>query len=202
MLACGTLGDSNCVDYSRPRREFDYITVGRKLAACARESWGRIEWTRDVSLSAVSSTLELNARMPSADEVKAAAAFLEKNVGDRPIQTWAENYARETVLLSRLPATRTLPHQVVRIGGMAVAASPCEVYGGTGLKIRARSPFSHHMNVGLANGYAGYLPPPDEHAMGGYSTWRARSSCLEVDAEPRCTKELVDLLERVWEAGA
>jgi hypothetical protein len=53
------------------------------------------------------------------------------------------------------------------------------------------------MNVGLANGYAGYLPPPDEHALGGYSTWRARSSCLVEDAEPRCAKELVRLLEKV-----
>ena len=36
--------------------------------------------------------------------------------------------------------------------------------------------------VSLANAYHGYLPTPEQHALGGYETWRARSSYLEVDA--------------------
>jgi hypothetical protein len=32
--------------------------------------------------------------------------------------------------------------------------------------------------VSLANGYYGYLPTPEQHALGGYETWRARSSFL------------------------
>ena len=33
--------------------------------------------------------------------------------------------------------------------------------------------------VSLANAYHGYLPTPEHHALGGYETWRARSSYLE-----------------------
>ena len=38
------------------------------------------------------------------------------------------------------------------------------------------------MVIELANGYNGYLPTPQQHGWGGYETWRAKSSYLEVDA--------------------
>ncbi|MGH9341943.1 MAG: hypothetical protein ACRD1R_20730 [Acidobacteriota bacterium] len=41
------------------------------------------------------------------------------------------------------------------------------------------------MVVGLANDYHGYIPTPEAHALGGYETWRATSSYLEVEAAPR-----------------
>jgi hypothetical protein len=49
----------------------------------------------------------------------------------------------------------------------------------------------------VANGYAGYLPPPDQHKLGGYTTWRARSSCLEEGAEPKIVARLLELLNSV-----
>jgi hypothetical protein len=36
--------------------------------------------------------------------------------------------------------------------------------------------------VSLANGYNGCLPRAEDHALGGYETWRARSSNLETVA--------------------
>ena len=41
------------------------------------------------------------------------------------------------------------------------------------------------MNISLANGGEGYIAPPEQHKLGGYTTWRARSSCLEELAEPK-----------------
>jgi len=43
----------------------------------------------------------------------------------------------------------------------------------------------------------GYLPPPDQFELGGYTTWRARSSYLEVGAEPQIQKAVGLLLKRV-----
>ena len=51
-----------------------------------------------------------------------------------------------------------------------------------GLNIKGKSPFKGTMMVGMANDYAGYLPTEDQHALGGYETWRAKSSFLEVKA--------------------
>ena len=39
--------------------------------------------------------------------------------------------------------------------------------------------------IELANGGDGYIPPPEQHLLGGYNTWPARSAGLEVGAEPR-----------------
>ncbi len=64
------------------------------------------------------------------------------------------------------------------------------------------------MNISLANGCEGYLPPPDQFPLGGgtpnakdrvwepYTTWRARTSCLEVQAEPKITAAVLGLLSR------
>jgi hypothetical protein len=51
--------------------------------------------------------------------------------------------------------------------------------------------------VSLANGYNGYLPTPEQHALGGYETWRARSSYLEVNASTEITTVLHELLGKV-----
>jgi hypothetical protein len=49
----------------------------------------------------------------------------------------------------------------------------------------------------LANDYRGYLPTAEQHGLGGYETWRARSSYLEVDAEAKIRRELLKLLGEV-----
>ena len=51
--------------------------------------------------------------------------------------------------------------------------------------------------IELANGYNGYLPTPEQHALGGYTTWRARTSMLEVEAEPKVVATILDMLDNV-----
>jgi len=99
--------------------------------------------------------------------------------------------------MDEMPATRELKLQAIRLGELGIVAMPCEVYGSTGLAIKARSPLKPTFTIELANGYDGYLPPPEQHALGGYTTWRARSSCLEVEAEPKIVAAVSTLLEQV-----
>ena len=40
-----------------------------------------------------------------------------------------------------------------------------------GLEIKEKSPFERTFLIGLANGGYGYLPPPNQHKLGGYETW-------------------------------
>jgi hypothetical protein len=49
----------------------------------------------------------------------------------------------------------------------------------------------------LANGAEGYIPPPEQHRLGGYTTWPARTAGLEVEAEPKIVGALLKLLEDV-----
>jgi neutral ceramidase len=144
--------------------------------------------------------LELDVRMPRPEEVVKAREYIAANLGERKPRTWAEVYAREIVLLDRMPATRDLKLQAIRVGDFGIAAIPCEVYGRTGLKIKQSSPLKPTMNISLANGCEGYLPPPDQFPLGGYTTWRARTSCLEVQAEPKITTAVLELLTQLAQA--
>jgi hypothetical protein len=71
------------------------------------------------------------------------------------------------------------------------------VFAITGLKLKGQSPFETTMNLSLANGSEGYIPPPEQHALGGYTTWPARTAGLEVQAEPKIVATVLGLLEQV-----
>jgi hypothetical protein len=80
---------------------------------------------------------------------------------------------------------------------MAIATTPNETYALTGLKLKHQSPFEQTMVIELANGGDGYIPPPEQHRLGGYNTWPARSAGLEVEAEPKIAEAALGLLEVV-----
>jgi hypothetical protein len=53
------------------------------------------------------------------------------------------------------------------------------------------------LNLELANGAAGYIPPPEQHRLGGYTTWPARTAGLNEQAEPLIVEKTLRLLETV-----
>ena len=87
--------------------------------------------------------------------------------------------------------------QAIRIGGLGIVSSPCETFVETGLAIKQASPLQPTFVIELANGYNGYLPTPEQHQLGGYETWRARSSYLEIDAATKIQSTLLSLLREV-----
>jgi len=105
-------------------------------------------------------------------------------------------YARDQLLLHEMEQTEVVV-QALRIGDIGIATTPNETYAVTGLKIKAASPLSDTMVIELANGGDGYIPPPEQHPLGGYNTWAARSAGLEVTAEPRIAQSAIRLLEAV-----
>ena len=104
-------------------------------------------------------------------------------------------YARETLALADYPDEKAIVLQAIRIGDLAIVASPCETFAETGLAIKRRSPFKDTFTIELANGSDGYLPTIKQHSYGGYETWPARSSLLEVSAERKIRSSLLDMLE-------
>jgi hypothetical protein len=198
LMNNGTSGDANCHDFSKPARNFDRFTVARDVAAAARKAMEGIEYRHDVKLAMAERRMTLDVRMPTAEEVEKARDFLMANdATNRPPKNVPEVYARETIILSELPPTREVCLQAVRIGDLGLTAIPCEVYTSTGLTLKKESPFPITTNISLANGADGYLPPPEDHKLGGYTTWRARTSCLEVEAEPKIRQAVLELLKTV-----
>ncbi len=80
---------------------------------------------------------------------------------------------------------------------MGVATFPGEAFAELGLEVKAKSPFKPTMLIELANDYRGYIPTPEAHQNGGYETWRAKSSYLEVMAAPKMVASAVRQLERL-----
>jgi neutral ceramidase len=194
MMSNGTSGDANCSDFMRKeRRNYDYLSVGREVAQAAFEAYKTIKYYDWVPLEMREQRLVLNVRMPTKEEVVKAREFM-KTFSDRKPRNWEEVYARETVELAKMDPTRELKLQAIRIGDLGIAAIPCEVYGSTGLAIKAASPLQTTMNISLANGCEGYIAPPEQHKLGGYTAWRARTSCLEELAEPKIKATVVGLL--------
>ena len=83
------------------------------------------------------------------------------------------------------------------MSGLTVAAIPCEVFVEIGLELKAAKPAQQLFTISLANGYNGYLPTPEHHRLGGYETWRARSSYLETEASTTIMKNLKEMIAEV-----
>ncbi len=197
ILSNGTSGDANCIDFSKSDWKSDRFTVAREVADKALDALKSTVYRDWAPLAMAERTETFSVRKPSERDVTLAREYMTNIVGDRPTRNWEENYARETLKLANWPAEKEVKLQALRIGDFAIATSPCETYGSTGLAINQASPFPLTMVIELANGCSGYLPPPDQFEVGEYSTWRARTSFLERGAEPKILATLDELLHEV-----
>jgi hypothetical protein len=201
IMSNGTSGDVNNINYALtagPRRQpFEQIgIVAESVAQTAYAAYQSIQYDEAPVLSVAEAEVELGVRRPSADDLAQARAWLTE-AGAGPYRDRKHIYARETVLLADYPATVTARLQAIRIGDLGIVSSPCETFTETGLAIKSQSPLKHTFTIELANGYNGYLPTPQQHEWGGYETWRARSSYLAVDAEPKIRETVLRLLQEV-----
>ncbi len=194
MMSQGTSGDQHWMDYSQPKSNITIETYAKEVAQKAHEAWQRVSYRDHVPLAMRESTLKLQRRVP--DAARLAWAQTHKGAEDSAAKTLPEVYAREAFFLRDDPE-RELKIQAIRIGELAIAAIPNEVFALTGLKLKARSPFASTFTIELANGAEGYIPPPEQHFLGGYTTWPARTASLEVQAEPKIVEAVLKLLEDV-----
>ncbi len=196
LASNGNSGNINCIDFSQSQpTPFTHKTVGQDCIEAAVGAYRSIQTFRsDVPVDSVRGEVDLAIRKPEAAEVARAAAATSDWIDQRGPQNWVESYARETVKLADYPDRLRLPLRSLRIGDFAIGTIPCEVYAETGIGIKSRSPFDSTIVVGWAGGYWGYLPTPEAFRLGGYTTWRCRSSLLEETAEPKIAAAIDDQL--------
>ncbi len=198
IMSNGTSGDINNVDYSgkyiqskTPYVQMEY--VANRLAAEALKVIQNIEYQNWVSLRSAQKDIVLGIRRPNQEEINRAEDIVAK-AESSIMKTSEEVYARETLFMKEYPEEVSVLLQTLIIGDLAIAAIPCETFAAIGLELKDESPFESMFTISLANGYHGYLPTEEQHALGGYETWRARSSHLEVKAATKIIKTILELL--------
>jgi hypothetical protein len=137
----------------------------------------RFKW---LALKMAQTEIELGVRGPTVEETRAAQHRLDQMKG-KTLTKLPEIYARDAI----------------RIGELGIVANPFDTFVEIGLEIKKKSPLKHTFTIELANDYNGYLPTPEHHDLGGYETWRAQSSYLEVNASRTITSAWVELLKEV-----
>ncbi|NQT84437.1 DUF1028 domain-containing protein, partial [bacterium] len=195
IMSQGTSGDLHWMDYSRPRDAQNIDSFAEAVARVAFEAYKKIQHRDWAPLVMREEKLTLGVRLPDASRLAWAKQVMAGMKGPKPTAL-PEIYAREQLLLMEQPR-RELKLQALRIGDLGIAAIPCEVFGITGLKIKKQSPLVPTFTIELANGAEGYIPPPEQHKLGGYTTWEARTAGLEVEAEPKIVDAMLELLEDV-----
>lgn len=198
IMSNGTSGNINNINFRRERKAQPPYEQMRRVANIVAAEAFRVSQTIEhqewVALGVKQTEIELDVRLPSKEEIERAQRIILDAKGPA-MQSREEIYARETLLLAEYPGKVSLILQALRMGDLVIAAIPCEVFVEIGLEIRERSPFQTTFTISLANGYNGYLPTVEHHRLGGYETWRARSSYLEVEAAPKIIETLVNLLK-------
>lgn len=195
MMSQGTSGDLMWMDYGRAKSALNLDRYAEGLAQIAHDAYRRVTYRDGLTLAMQEAKLPLGRRAPDAARL-AWANKLVATFKDRKPKTQPEIYAREQVFLHQEPR-RELKLQALRIGELGITAIPNEVFALTGLKLKAFSPLRPTFTIELANGAEGYIPPPEQHHLGGYTTWPARTAGLEVEAEPKIVEAVLGLLEGV-----
>jgi hypothetical protein len=199
IMSHGCSGDIWRRDYTQPAAArgpeptIDSYTDG--LLKIARSTFDAIEYESAADIEMAEMRREFRYRVPDKQRLQWAQQLVAA-MGGRLPKSPEEVYAREQILLHERQSTEVVV-QALRMGGIGIATTPNETYALTGLKIKLQSPLSRTMVIELANGGDGYIPPPEQHGLGGYNTWPARSAGLEVAAEPTITEMALELLEQV-----
>lgn len=199
IMSHGCSGDIWLRDYTKPagsrHEDWKIDSYAEGLLQIAMPAYATITYRDDVTLAMAETRLPLTYRVPNKQLLQWAQPIVAA-MGDRPPKDTTEVYAREQVILHELPSTEVVV-QGLRIGEIGIATTPNETYALTGLKLKLQSPLANTMVIELANGGDGYIPPPEQHPLGGYNTWPARSAGLEVQAEPKIVEAGLQLLEKV-----
>ncbi|WP_395748977.1 hypothetical protein [Prosthecobacter sp.] len=199
IMSNGTSGDINNIDFRGGQaKEGPYgriKIVANDVAQAVAGACKTLTYRDWVELGVAQKEVKLGLRIPTVEEVEKARAVTKQSKLFPRMETMEQVYARETVLLADFPKEVSAPLQVMKIGELRVSAIPAEVFVEIGLDLKARHPKT--FTVSLANAYHGYLPTPEQHALGGYETWRARSACLEVDASTKIVAGLEELFEKL-----
>lgn len=201
MMTNGTSGDINNIDFHgkrAPRAPFEQVRVVANKAADA--AWRAVKKIENYDANPLIATrqreVELNYRKPSGEEIGRALKLMDLTRDERnAINKRTSSVAANTIRYAEPEMEKSEPVliQAIRIGEQAIVSMPFEVLVEIGLEIKERSPFPNTFTISLANGGYGYLPPPNQHKLGGYETWLGTSR-FEENSSVILVEQLMEML--------
>jgi len=204
MMTNGTSGDINNIDFTStraPRAPFEQVRiVAQKTADAAWRAVKKIDsYDENPLIATRQREVTLNYRKPTQSDVAKAMALMKLTPKERnAINKRTSSVAGNTITYAALEMTESenVIIQAIRIGDQAIVSMPFEVLVEIGLEIKEKSPFPHTFTIELANGGYGYLPPPNQHELGGYETWLGTSK-FEKNASVELTGQLLEMLDEL-----
>ena len=201
LMTNGASGDINNLVFTgtrAPRSPFEQARiVASKTADTAWRAVKKIENYHDKPVVAVlQREVELPYRKPAKREIILAEGLLKKSAKERhDINSRTTSVANRVIEYSGPdhPETEAVLIQALRIGEQAIVSMPFEVLVEIGLEIKKKSAFERTFLISLANGGYGYLPPPNQHKLGGYETWLGTSR-FQPHSSDLLIKHLLEML--------
>lgn len=200
MMANGTSGDINNINFRAPRPSLPPYTkmreVAEDVAAKVNAALAKVEWKDSAPLDARFRELQLAWR-PIDSELLAWAK--DKQANPPPNASKSDLsfiYAGRVLRLADAKNPALIPLQVFRIGDTCIGTFPCETFAEIGLEYKKRSPAVHSFMVELNHGYFGYLPTPRHFELGGYETWPG-TNYLEPQASVKMLDALLEMTSEI-----
>ena len=199
IMSNGTSGDINNIErFVTPppresRRRYAPWEKMREVAdLCAQrvfDAHAGLHFRSDITLAAVQRTLTLETRKPTPEQIEWAQAVKARKI--KPMNPQGAGYAYKVLVRTGpdRPKTIDVTLQAFRIGDVAIAAIPFEVFVEIGLELKQRSAIKPMFTISIANGSHGYLPTQEQLALGGYETWLGTN-----DVEPAAARKITDAL--------
>lgn len=219
---CGAGGDQSPRDLPRRRRgepnmygEAGLVEIGRRIANAVDDVYSRV--SKDIKTEIVFSHKVKNIRLPvwkvsqeDYEEAFAVYAIYEK-LQESPATAapvdFSKAYSRtmgfKKAIVDRYREQRRNPYydfelHALRLGDVAFANNPFELYLEYALRMRARSKAEQTFVIQISGDEAGYLPTPQAIRGGGYST-HIYSCRVGPEGGKVLVDETVELINSMWE---
>lgn len=202
IMSNGTSGNINNINFAKPRKGKEpYIQmrhVANDVAEKVFSKYPELEFKTDIELGAAQSELNLLVRRPTPQVLANMNQVRNRGNESEPLFHPLEKTYLQRIdqLEEEWPDEISIVMQVFKIGDLGIAAIPFETFSETGLEIKTKSPFAQTFTIELANGSYGYLPTPEQHALGGYETWLGTNR-VEINASEKIVNELMTLFDTV-----
>ena len=200
MLSNGTSGNINNINFRGGQKRLPSYArmelVANQVAAEVFRAMQGIEYHDSVPLKILQRELTLETRRPTGKLVAWAREILARPEGAPSKHPRERIYAERTLQMMNMPPRIDVPLQAVRIGDLAIATIPFEVFVEIGLELKEKSPFPDTFVASLANGSYGYLPTVAHHELGGYETWLGTNK-VETQTAPQIVAALLEMLGKL-----
>jgi len=206
MMTNGASGDINNIDFDGrrpPRAPFEQVRlVAAKTADAAWRAVKKIDvYDENPKLAILQRKVTIRYRKPSTEDVERARQLMALTAKERDaINKRCSSVAAATRRYAEpdMTPSEDVIVQALRVGDQAIVTMPFEVLVEIGLEVKRKSPFPRTFLISLANGSHGYLPPPNQHQLGGYETWLTSAHFAE-DTSVILSKNLLEMLAELRE---